>query len=141
MSQDQAETNKQVVRRMFEDVINLGKLELIDDLFDPDFHSHTSDGVMDRDAFRAFVQGWRAGFTGLHCEVSDLVAEGDKVAWAIQATGVHTGDFNGIPATGRSVDFGSLNIATFRDGRAHDHKVVMDMLTMMGQLGLLPPPA
>ncbi|HUS61731.1 MAG TPA: ester cyclase, partial [Acidimicrobiales bacterium] len=141
MPQAQAERNKETVRRMFDEVINLGKLDLINELFASDFHTTTPEGRLDRDGFRDFVAGWRSGFSDLRCEVSDLVAEGDRVAWAVQATGVHTGQFSGIPPTGRSVDFASLNIATFRDGRALEHKVIMDAMTMLIQLGVMPAPS
>jgi predicted ester cyclase len=140
MGQAETERNKQAVRRMFDEIINHGKLELVDDLFDPAFTSTGPDGTMDREGFRAYVEGWRAGFSDLHCEVGDLIAEGDQVAWSIRASGVHTGDFNGIPATGRSIDFDSLNTATFRDGRALQHRVVMDLMTTLTQLGVLPAP-
>jgi len=130
--------NKATVQRMFEEVINLGKLELIDELFDPDFQSQTALGTMDLEAFKGFITGWRNGFSDLRCEVGDLVAEGDNVAWSVRATGTHTGEFIGIPATGRSVDFDSLNIGQFRDGRGYRHKVIMDMPKMMAQLGVTP---
>jgi predicted ester cyclase len=67
---------------------------------------------------------------------ADLIAEGDRVAWSVRATGTHRGDFMGIPATGRRVHFDSLNIGDFRDGRAYRHKVVMDLPALLAQLGL-----
>ena len=82
------------------------------------------------------MRTWRTGFPDVHCEIGDLLAEGDLVAWSIRATGTHTGDFMGIPPTGRSVDFDSLNIAEFRDGMAYRHTVMMDIPKMMGQLGV-----
>jgi steroid delta-isomerase-like uncharacterized protein len=134
-----SETNKDVVRRMFSEIINQGRLELIDELFDPAYTSETPQGVLNRDEFRGFVQSWRNGFADIECTVSDLVAEGDAVAWRIRATGTHTGEFNGIPATGRRVSFDSLNIGHFRDGRGLTHVVIMDTTTMLAQLGVLPP--
>jgi predicted ester cyclase len=126
---------------MFEEIINHGSLELIDELFDPEFHSETPQGELDRDGFREYVRMWRAGFPDVHCEVSDIVEDGDHIAWAVHATGHNWGDFMGIPATGRSVDFDSLNIATFRDGRGLQHKVVMDTGAILMQLGVVPQPA
>jgi steroid delta-isomerase-like uncharacterized protein len=128
--------NKAVVERMFGEVINEGRLELLDDLFDPEFVTSTQQGDMDREGFRQFVEGWRAGFSDLHCEVGDLVAEGDRVAWSVRATGTHSGDFLGIPATGRAVDFRSLNIAEFRNGRGYRHTVLMDLPALLAQLGV-----
>jgi predicted ester cyclase len=130
--------NKAVVRRMFDEIINEGRLDLIDELFDPDFTSETPMGTLDRAGFAEFTRGWRAGFDDLRCEVSDLLAEGDRVSWTVRAVGTHTGEFVGIPATGRHVDFLSLNVAELRDGRAYRHRVLMDMGTMMEQLGVAP---
>jgi predicted ester cyclase len=126
---------------MFEEIINGGSLELIDELFDADFRSETPQGELDRDGFREYVRAWRAGFPDVHCEVSDIVEDGDRIAWAVRATGTNWGDFMGIPATGRHVDFDSLNIATFRDGRGLHHKVVMDTAKILMQLGVVPQPA
>ena len=123
---------------MFDEVVNIGKLELIDELFDPDFRSETAQGPLDLEAFKAFVAGWREGFSDLHTEVGDLVAEDDRVAWSVRATGTHTGEFMGIAPTARSVDFDSLNIGQFRDGRGYRHKVVMDVPKLMAQLGQVP---
>ena len=132
--------NKAVITQLFGEIVNRGRLELVDELFDDDFETTTPQGVMDRDGFKGFVTSWRAAFSDIHCDVSDLIAEGDTVAWAIRARGTNDGEFMGMPATGRSVDFNSLNIAHFRDGRLFRHVVMMDLATMMTQLGV-PQPA
>lgn len=94
--------------------------------------------TLDRDAFKDYVRMWRAGFPDVHCEIGDIIAEGDKVAWSIRATGTHTGEFMGIPPTGNTVDFDSLNLAEFRDGLGYRHTVMMDLAKMMQQLGVTP---
>ena len=133
--------NKEVIRRMFSEIVNEGRVELIDELFDPEFETDGPSGVLDRDGFKEFVAGWRAGFSDIHTEITGILAEGDMVAWGIVASGTNDGPFMGAPATGRSVSFDSLNIAHFRDGKAYRHKVVMDMVTLMTQLGAMPAPA
>jgi predicted ester cyclase len=130
--------NKQVVRKMFTEIINDGNLDLVDELFDPEFTSQTPQGTLDRNGFREYVASWRSGFPDIHCEVDDLIEDGDQVAWSVRATGTHTGDFMGIAPTGRTVDFDSLNIARFRDGRGYQHKVLMNDVKMMTQLGVMP---
>ena len=132
--------NKAVVERMFDEVINQGHLELVEELFDPGFVSETQQGDLDRAGFRDFVTMWRTAFPDVRCEVGDLVAEGNRVAWSVRAVGTHEGDFMGIPGTGRKVDFDSLNIAEFRDGRAHHHKMLMDLPALLQQLGVAGPP-
>jgi predicted ester cyclase len=136
------ETNKNTIRRMFEEVVNNDRTDLIDELFDERFMTNTPQGTMNRDGFREFVNAWRAGFADLRCEVGDLIAEGDRIAWSVRATGTHTGDFNGIPATGRSVDFLSLNVGRLTpEGRAIEHTVVMDLVGMLTQMGVIDAPA
>ena len=127
--------NKATVRRMFDEVINQGKIDLVDELFHPEFETHTPQGAFDREGFRAYVVDWRTGFPDVVCEVGDLIAEGDAVAWSVRAKGTHTGDFMGLAPTGRSVDFDSLNIGYFRDGLTYRHTVMMDIPKMMSQLG------
>lgn len=92
--------NKQVVQRMFTEIINEGNVDLVDDLFDPEFTSETPQGTLDRDGFKEYVATWRAGFPDIHCDVGDLIEEGDSVAWSVRATGTHTGDFMGYPPPG-----------------------------------------
>ena len=128
--------NKDTVRRMFDEIINHGKVEVVDELFDADFQSVTPMGTLDREGFKEYVRMWRAGFADVHCEVEDLTAEADRVAWSVRATGTHTGEFMGIPPTGNTVDFDSLNIAEFREGRGYRHRVMMDLGKMMQQLGV-----
>jgi predicted ester cyclase len=130
--------NKDVIQRMFNEIINEGQLDLVDELFDPGFTSETPQGALDRDGFKQYVVDWRQGFPDIHCEVDELIEEGDRVAWSVRATRTHTGHFMGIPPTGRTVDFDSLNIGEFRNGRAYRHKVSMNETKMMTQLGVAP---
>jgi predicted ester cyclase len=130
--------NAAVVRRMFDEIINQGNVDLVDELFDPDYRSRTPQGEHDREGFKGYVSAWRTGFPDVKCEVTDIISEGDRIAWRVRATGTNTGEFLGMPATGRSIDFDSLNIAEFRDGRGYRHQMVMDTAELMGQLGLTP---
>lgn len=130
--------SKDAVRRLFDEVINHGKIEVADELLDPDFRSVTPQGPLDLEGFKGYVQAWRAGFPDVHCEVDDLTAEDDRIAWSVRATGTNMGEFMGMPPTGNRVDFDSLNICSVRDGRLYRHTVMMDLGRMMRQLGTDP---
>lgn len=132
--------NAALIRRIFDEVVNGGNIDLVDELFDPDFTTETTTGTFDREGFKDFVRGWIAGFPDVHCEVGDVVEEGDRIAWSVRSKGTHTGELMGIPPTGRAVDFLSINIGEVRDGRAYRHKLVMDLLGMLVQLGVVPDP-
>jgi predicted ester cyclase len=127
-----------MIERMFNEMINEQKVEVLDELFDPAFVSHTAQGDLDREGFRGFVQGWLAAFPDMKNEVSQYLEQGDHVSWTVRATGTHLGEFNGIPATGRKVDFLSMNHGIARDGRGLEHWVVMDLMTLLTQLGVIP---
>jgi predicted ester cyclase len=72
-------------------------------------------------------------------DVQDLLASGDKVVARVMATGTSQGDFMGMPATGKSIDVQLLDIMRFGDdGPVREPWGVMDSLTMMQQLGLVP---
>ena len=126
-----------LVRRMFDEVINGGNLDLIDELFDADYVDHGPLGDMTGvAAFKQMVAQWRAAVPDVHCEVDHLVGDGDLVAWVVNTTGTHTGDDLGIPATGKSFATSSANVARFRDGVCVEHWAEQGMLPMLIQLGL-----
>ena len=130
--------NKNTVQRIFDEIVNGGNLELIDELFDSSYTSDTPQGTFDLAGFKNYVGAWRTAFPDLHTEVVDIIEEGDAVAWSIRAKGTNTGEFMGMPATGKSMDNFSLNMGWFRDGRAVRHVMVMDQMQVMQQLGMMP---
>ena len=130
---------KELVRRIFDDVVNKGNLDAVDELMAEDYVDHGPMGDMGRDAFKGLVGQYRAAVPDLHCEVSHLIQEGDTVGWLVRATGTHTGDQLGFPATNKSFETLSANIGRMRDGQAVEHWAEQGMFPMLMQLGVLPP--
>jgi len=127
------------LERMFEEVINNGNLGVADELFADDFVDHGPMGdIHGRDAFKALVAQWRDAVPDVHCTVKDVFADGDRVAWLVHTTGTHTGDSLGFPATGKKFETVSPNIARFRDERVVEHWAEQGMISMLGQIGVLP---
>ena len=127
------------LERMFEEVINNGNLGVADELFADDFIDHGPMGdIHGRDAFKALVAQWRDAVPDVHCTVKDVFADGDRVAWLVHTTGTHTGDSLGFPATGKKFETVSPNIARFRDERVVEHWAEQGMISMLGQIGVLP---
>jgi predicted ester cyclase len=85
-----------------------------------------------------FFGALHGAFSALHVTVEDQVAEADKVVTRKTFHGTHTGNFFGVPATGRSVSFGVIDILRFQDGRIADHWAVVDQFGLMQQLGVIP---
>src|SRR5262245_9858764 len=72
--------NKEVVRRIFEDAINTGKLELLSQLIADDYVGNPGAGPVGRAGFSGAIAALREGFPDIHYTLGDLVAEGDRVA-------------------------------------------------------------
>jgi ketosteroid isomerase-like protein len=126
------------VRRMFDEIINQGRLDVADELFAEDYVDHGPMGdLAGRETFTQMVAQWRQAVPDVHCEVTDVVAQGDRCAWLVRTTGTHTGDGLGFPATGRRFETVSANMGRFRDGRAAEHWAEQGMFPMLVQLGVL----
>jgi len=86
------------------------------------------------------LRGLRTAFPDLHFSVEEQITEGEKVLTRFEWTGTHRGEFVGVPATGRSVKVWGMVIDRFEDGKIKDTRIIMDMLGLMMQLGVFPPP-
>jgi len=119
------ETNKAIVRRYIEDVINGGNLDLIDTLFAPEM----------REAVRGFATAADESFPDRREELRDVVAEGDIVMAHWIFRGTHRGLFYGIPATGRQIEINGFAIYYFKNGQIMADSMCMDWLDAVEQLG------
>ena len=84
---------------------------------------------------------WRQGvgviksaFPDLHAHIDDVVAEGDQVALRLTFRGTHQGNYLGIPATGRTVEYVSHEFYRIADGRFAEEWICSDMATLHSQL-------
>lgn len=136
-----SEANKALVRRLYEDVINGGKADILDDLAAPDYVEHSP------------FPGQRDGIAGLKDRLATLgaglapeyrlrhvIGEGDLVAAHWTMTGKHQGQLMGIPPTNRAVEMSGIDIYQVRDGKLAEHWHVVETLEMLQQLGVIPGP-
>jgi steroid delta-isomerase-like uncharacterized protein len=57
-----------------------------------------------RDAWRQGFDMMRRAFPDLQARIEDILAAQDKVAVRLRFRGTHSGEFLGIPATGRTIE-------------------------------------
>lgn len=132
---------KVIVERMFDEIINKGNLDLTDELFAEDFIDHGPMGdITGREAFKGLVSQWRSAVPDVHCEVSNVIIDGDDVAWLVRTTGTHTGDGLGFPATGKRFETVSANVGRLRNGQAAEHWSEQGMFPFLVQIGIVPAP-
>ena len=143
MSTAQATTNKAAFRR-FHDAVNSGDAELIakaiDEVVEPDVLIRTPLPVQatGAQALKEVFARLHRAFPDLHVTVEDVVAEGDKVVGRNSVTGTHQGEYMGLPATGKPVAYNEIFIFRFVDGRIAETWGVVDVVSQMRQLGMLP---
>lgn len=63
-----------------------------------------------REVWKQGLAIMRAGFPDIEAHVENIFGAGDRVAVRLTFRGTHTGEFQGIPATGRSVEYTSIEI-------------------------------
>jgi len=133
--------NKAVSRRWFQEVWNEGRVELIGELAHRDALCHNLEGpdvtTSSPEQFLDFHQRMRGAISGLHLEILDMIAEDDRVVLRIHSTGTHTGNDLGIPPTGNAIDFESIVILRFVDGKIAEGWNYLDQLSFYQQLHIL----
>jgi steroid delta-isomerase-like uncharacterized protein len=128
------------------DLLNSGDIDGFGDLLAEDFVEHeetpglapTKEGVLE------FFRMYRAAFPDLQMRPEEVLVSGDKTVTRARVTGTHEGELMGMPSTGKSVDVKLIDIMSFDDaGKICEHWGLVDMLSMMQQLGAVPegPPA
>jgi steroid delta-isomerase-like uncharacterized protein len=135
------ETTKRLARRFYDEVLNARQVDVVDDLAVAEYVEHdplpgqrdNREGLKER--VRALTEGLAPTFT-----IEDLIAEDDRVVVRWTNRGTHVAPFLGIPPTGRSFEFAGIDVYRVENDRLAEHWHVIDQLTMLQQLGLLPVP-
>lgn len=135
--------NKEAIHRLC-DAGNTGDLEaisaVIDAVIDPAVHNTTplpvtATGIEGLKQVQAMLLG---AFPDLHISIEEMVAEGDRVAARNVVTGTHQGTYMGVAGTGTQVTWREMFLFRFEAGRIVEISGVVDVVTQMRQLGLLP---
>jgi steroid delta-isomerase-like uncharacterized protein len=135
------ESNGRIMQRAFDAIMAKGHVGIIDELFASDFAGHdTAGGTFDREEFREGVLAMLATFSDRRVVIADQLVDGDKVATRWEASGVHAGEFNGIPATGRHVNLTGISIDRIAGGKIVESWEVTDDAGLLRQLGVMPTP-
>jgi steroid delta-isomerase-like uncharacterized protein len=128
------------------DLLNAGDIDGFGELMADDFVEHeempglapTKEGVL------AMFRMYLAAFPDMQMHAEEILVSGDKTVTRARATGTQQGALMGMPPTGKSVDVKLIDIMQFDDaGKVREHWGLMDMFSMMQQLGAIPegPPA
>ena len=90
---------------------------------------------MDRAGHERFAKSFYGAFDGLHHTIEDVFATADRAAVRFVLRGVHTGDFFGLPASGRSITVAANILLHLSDGKVSLLLGVFDEAGLFRQIG------
>lgn len=138
------DANKHVLSRHFNEVLNTGALDVIDEIYADsyvlDAPVQTSGSVQahgqthGRDGLKKRVTLFRTGFPDIHFTIANMVAEGDQVVVQYTFEGTHLGQFGELAPTGQNMCVKGILIAQVQDGKIESAFSVFDSGDMMKQL-------
>lgn len=133
--------NRDAVRRFLAECVNTDRAELLADYVDADLRAHpgtpgATPDTVGLDGLREAFLRFRVAFPDLHITPEEMVAEGDLVAVRWTATGTHSGDLAGIPATGTAVRWAGTDMYRLTDSRIVEWWRNDDSGWLFQQLGL-----
>jgi len=136
------EENKAMVHRIIEEAWNKGNLAVIDEFLSPDYVLHISSPgpALDKEGYKQAVNMHRTAFADFSLTIEDIIAEENKVVirWTIRGT--HKGEYMGVAPTGKQVTVTGTSIRRIEGGKTLEEWIEIDMLGLMRQFGVFPPP-
>jgi len=129
-----------LARRIVDEVWAEGRLETIDELIAEDFRgwTPTNGEVKGREAFREQVKMYRSAFPNMTMVVDLITSDGEWVTTKWTASGTHTGELMGMPATGKDVTVTGIEVDRIVGGGIVEGYGVFDALGMLQQMGAVP---
>ncbi|MBZ0159398.1 ester cyclase [Candidatus Methylomirabilis sp.] len=135
------EDNKRLVRRLYEET-DKQNFDAMDEFFSAELIDHDPppipglkpglEGI--KQAFKVFATAFPDGAHVIH----DLIAEGDRVVVRVSGTGTHTGEFKGIPPSGKPVEMAGIVIYRIERGKIVERWAQHNFLGfVMQQLGVI----
>jgi steroid delta-isomerase-like uncharacterized protein len=131
------EANKEIVRRVVEELWNQRNIDLADELMAAEYvhHDPTNPTVADLEGYKQWYPTMVGAFPDGQLTIDDMVAEADLVAKRYTVTGTHTGDEAfGIPATGNQFAYTGITIYRIADGKIVETWWSADMMGLIQQL-------
>jgi steroid delta-isomerase-like uncharacterized protein len=135
---DAATKNMKEYNRVWDVVINEGRINILDTAYAENPMLHTTPATMGKANCIAYYANYITGFSNRKFTVKESIAQGNKVVKYWNFKGKHTGNFFGIPATNKEVDVIGCTIATVVNGKITEEQDFMDNLEFFRQLGLMP---
>ena len=135
----ESDINKKVVRDLIDVVWMQGRLDALPQFWTEDCINHAdssqqNSGLAALRRYHAQFAEFFGSFSNVRIEIDQQIGEGDRVVTQVTAHLTHTAPFNGLAATGRTVELKTIRIDRFVGGKIVEHWSVADMAGLMHQL-------
>jgi predicted ester cyclase len=121
-----------VVRRLIDEVINGGRLDVIEEIYAPGM----------AEAAHRWIEPFRRSFPDVEMQTVELLAQGSRVVGRFKCSGTHLGDWRGIAPTGKRFrDVDEVYFFTVESGRISEAWGLEDSAKRFRQLGIEPSPS
>ena len=134
----QSKKNVDFYTKVWDQVVNEGKVNVLDTAYAETIVLHSTPEIKGIKDAKAYYSGFVTGFSNRSFIVKRMFADGENLVKHWQFKGTHTGDFMGIPPTGKTVDIEGCTVAKIVDDKIVEEQDFMDNLEFMQQLGLMP---
>ena len=141
MASELETTNRETTERIWE-LINNDDLDGLDDVLAEEvvLRQPGEEEIRGIDGYKETIQTYKKSFPDMTADVHEMFVDGDVVVTHYTSSGTHEGAFEGIEATGNTVEIPGMTINRFEDGKAVEDINYWDNLDFFAQLGVLEPP-
>jgi predicted ester cyclase len=105
-----------------------------DEFIAADYVGHLGGTTMDRAELERLERAFVRSFPDARHSIEEMLAEGNRVVVRVTSRATHLGEFQGIDATCRSVEFTSMVMYRMHDGRIAESWGEVDFLRLLRQL-------
>jgi steroid delta-isomerase-like uncharacterized protein len=124
---------------LFVEMVNSHNPDLVDRFVAEDYVNHNDFVADGREPNRGWWAAFFAGLPDVSVTMEDLVVSGDRVVGRFTYRGTHSGNFVGIPATGKPVEMRSIDIWRVESGLFVEHWDQLNLMQVFQQIDVLPP--
>lgn len=129
-------TNKEIIRNLYENIMNNRKFELFGSVISEDYTN--AKGEMGIEAFTQGIMAITSAFPDAKWTLLEIIAEGNKVFVKHRVQGTHKGVFQNISPTNKIISNDGMVVYKLENGKIISHQIQTDRLTFLQQLGVLP---
>jgi predicted ester cyclase len=135
---NEQEMNERVFHRLFDEAFTKGDTSVIDEIVSPNLKEHQDIDRPTREGVKELIRNLHTTFPDFRCDIQDLTAIGNRVWGRIKGGGTDTGGFEERPPTGKHVTVDTMELCLFEQGKIVEHWGVVDRVSILKQLGIIP---